>query len=628
MCFDSDASPSVNFQAPSSLEGDNSSGAPHGLYGWGIGWYPSSDKGASVVKDPTSGGDHRVSNALGDWTRFRSTIFVCHLRGHQRPRKQQDAQPFVRSYGGRQWIFAHDGDLAINWETRLPLPDDPAFDPLGRTDSEHAFCWLLARIHSRRNRTLADVEPTQLLAWFRQLNLGGQLNVILTDGEQVVVYRDLDARGQLHWTRRLPPHATTELSSDAVQISLSAADEANRTGLLFSSEPLSADQWTALEPGQLIIARRGSIVWNSETAKPDTPNEQASEPFVSAQSMTTAWSAGQFAPAQPFSAMEPLPPNRSTNFSELKHRNLIVTHNTRYEYDRPVQKSAHRFLMRPVEDRQQYLLNYSIEIEPTVTGIAFEDVFGNSTLGLEIDSPFNHLEITSKSSVSVYAVPPLEQRAAFIRTELPPVLMPWQRQMLSAYLLPPELPETQLQELSQFAASFAARNDYDLVGTLLDLNETLYRDFEYVSGSTTNETTAFQVFESRRGVCQDFANLMICLARLLQIPARYRMGYIFTSADYTNKIQSEASHAWVEVYIPRVGWHGFDPTNGIQVGADHVRVACGRNYLDATPTTGTIYAGGGTETLKVSVRVEEVSTWTATGTDSSSAAAAATDGTA
>jgi transglutaminase-like putative cysteine protease len=99
---------------------------------------------------------------------------------------------------------------------------------------------------------------------------------------------------------------------------------------------------------------------------------------------------------------------------------------------------------------------------------------------------------------------------------------------------------------------------------------------------------------------------MMCLARLLHVPARYRTGYIFTGADYENKIQSEASHAWVELYVPRVGWHGFDPTNGRQVGSDHVRVACGRNYRDATPTSGTIYRGGGAETLTVAVRVEEV----------------------
>lgn len=84
------------------------------------------------------------------------------------------------------------------------------------------------------------------------------------------------------------------------------------------------------------------------------------------------------------------------------------------------------------------------------------------------------------------------------------------------------------------------------------------------------------------------------------------MGYIFTGTDYANKIQSEASHAWAELYLPWIGWHGFDPTNGCQAQLDHVRVACGRNYGDATPTSGTIYRGGGTETLALRVRVERL----------------------
>jgi transglutaminase-like putative cysteine protease len=138
------------------------------------------------------------------------------------------------------------------------------------------------------------------------------------------------------------------------------------------------------------------------------------------------------------------------------------------------------------------------------------------------------------------------------------------------------------------------------------MNLTIYRDFKYVSGSTTLATTPFDVYCNRRGVCQDFANLLICLARLLSIPARYRVGYIYTGGNYENKVQSEASHAWVELYLPWMGWQGFDPTNGCLVGRDHVRVACGRNYRDATPTSGTIYKGGGTETLSVDVRVQDL----------------------
>jgi transglutaminase-like putative cysteine protease len=71
-------------------------------------------------------------------------------------------------------------------------------------------------------------------------------------------------------------------------------------------------------------------------------------------------------------------------------------------------------------------------------------------------------------------------------------------------------------------------------------------------------------------------------------------------------VQSEASHAWTQVYLPEVGWKGFDPTNGILTQTDHVRLAVGRNYIDATPTSGTIYMGGGIETLTADVRVEVV----------------------
>jgi transglutaminase-like putative cysteine protease len=85
------------------------------------------------------------------------------------------------------------------------------------------------------------------------------------------------------------------------------------------------------------------------------------------------------------------------------------------------------------------------------------------------------------------------------------------------------------------------------------------------------------------------------------------MGYIYTGVNYQNTIQSEASHAWAEVYLPYVGWRGFDPTNGCMAGQDHIRVACGRNYLDATPTSGTIFKGGGKETLTVSVKIEDTS---------------------
>jgi len=192
------------------------------------------------------------------------------------------------------------------------------------------------------------------------------------------------------------------------------------------------------------------------------------------------------------------------------------------------------------------------------------------------------------------------------QTTIPLVWMPWQRQMMMAYLLPTEIPETHLTELTDYAMSFVERNDYRLLNTLEDMNVSIYRDYQYLPGTTWVGTTPFEVYAQRKGVCQDFANLLICLARLLGVPARYCVGYIYTGAQHTNTIQSEASHAWAEVYLPYLGWRGYDPTNGCVVTQEHIRVACGRNYLDATPTSGTIFRGGGNETLTVDVSLQEI----------------------
>jgi len=105
-------------------------------------------------------------------------------------------------------------------------------------------------------------------------------------------------------------------------------------------------------------------------------------------------------------------------------------------------------------------------------------------------------------------------------------------------------------------------------------------------------------------VSQDFANLLICLTQLLGAPARYVCGYLFDPEKRGR--QEAASHAWVQVYIPDVGWRGFDPTSGVVTQTNHVRVAVGRSFRDATPTAGTWFVGGGRETLEVSVSVEAV----------------------
>jgi transglutaminase-like putative cysteine protease len=238
----------------------------------------------------------------------------------------------------------------------------------------------------------------------------------------------------------------------------------------------------------------------------------------------------------------------------------------------------------------------------------YEDVFGNRVRRYEIDTPFDEMVIEARSVVEVLDVDPLGFGPLHMRSTIPLVWMPWQRQVLDPFLLPPELPETELDDLAEYAMTFVRRNDYDLLDTLLDINDTIKGEYAYQPGTTTLLTTAFETLVNRRGVCQDFANLMICLARLLGVPARYVCGYVYTGpkapAAAAEPRQSEASHAWVQLYLPQVGWKGFDPTNGKLTQTEHVRVAVGRNRLDATPTSGTIFVGGGGETMSVDVRVE------------------------
>jgi len=657
MSFDSAASPSITLRALAESEERDRP------YGWGFAWYPDETPCALVVKDPTSIGENAMTKLLREWERFESTVFVCHLRGAARTIQEQDTHPFSRSFAGRDWVFAHNGDLLGDLEVSLPLTGPiPAFEPVGRTDSEHAFCWLLEQMRNAGVRSIAEVGWERLNAWARTLDALGTCNFLLSDGTDLAVYHDEENYNGLVWTRLLPPH-TTSLATEDIVVDLGDAGDSGRTVVVFATAPLDGAEWTPMRGGQLVVVRRGAFVWDSHAdeaarrlmvsplppstgvprdrsaALPPRDREQRehgtqqparaadppapaaaprpSSPRAPADPVAPSSSASIAAPRitpSPRVSAPPLPPLEPAPRLALPAgvldipgtRIVSVVHETLYNYDAAVERSTHLYRLRPVHDRAQQVLAQELSISSEDLRREYEDVFGNMTTRTEVERPYDQMHIRARAIVRISDLAQRDLHSPVRRSTIPLVWMPWQRQMMLPYLLPPELPETQLQELYEFALSFVERQDYDLVQTLLDINTTIYRDFVYESGATTLETTPFDVYVERKGVCQDFANLFICLARLLSIPARYRVGYIYTGAKYENKVQSEASHAWVELYLPWRGWVGFDPTNGCLAGLDHVRVACGRNYRDATPTSGTIYKGGGFETLRVAVRVEEL----------------------
>ncbi len=590
LSFDSVSSPSINVRLPEKPDGSHARG-------WGVAWYPNDHQAAIVKKDPTAQGAEVQLETLADWSVFRSSVFFCKAKGSAKGYTHHETQPFSRSFAGQDWLFMHNGDLDKRRLAELHTDKSRFLEPVGTTDSELAFCYLLGKVMETEARKLSDVPYVTLHSWFQQLDALGSADMCISDGTSIVAYYGTHSKRQLYYTRHQPPGQGVLFNSATIRLEMADPRDTFRTAFLISSSPFEQGSWLSMIPGQMLVVRRGSIVWNSH------PNSQQFALFQNTQ----PFGAVQAEQAQLHqSVVNVRSIVRAPDGQQLGYRAYDILHTTEYQYTTPVEHSTHTFRLQPVEDPVQETVNANLTISVDGEELRYEDVFGNQSIHYSINRPYTKLTITSSSRVKIYATAPDDHSSALRRASIPLVWMPWQRQMMTPYLLPPELPETQLRELTSYAMGFVERNDYDLLATLKDINLSIYKDYGYVPGSTSLNTTPFEVYATRQGVCQDFANLFICLARLLSIPARYRMGYIYTGADHENKIQSDASHAWVEIYVPYVGWRGFDPTNGCLVMQDHVRVACGRNYGDATPTSGTIFKGGGIETLTVNVKMVEV----------------------
>lgn len=568
--------------------------------GWGFGWYPEGESGSVVIKDPIPTGSTPLSKVLRDWERFRGPLFVCHIRGAAHRASQEDTHPFIRSYAGRDFLLAHNGRLDIDRLRELPMGEPALFEPNGRTDSELVLCQLLYRLREHGARRFADVPFRTLFEWLAAFDRFGTLNLVITDGTDLVAYRDEEGFNGLHLLCRRPPHKKTRLKSSVLTLSFPDPEDQNRSMAFVATTPVSQDRWEPMAPGQMLVLRRGAVIWSSSADHPGAGADAGAD-----ESWQRTFS--ELPPPLMRAAVigrvhsEREPSRHPEPKRGAAARTMRVFHESVYRYQDSVEQSSHVFRLQPLFDRTQTLLEHSLVVEPRGDQYAFDDVFGNHTLHARLREPYRELRVVAQSLVRVVREPPVPHLTR--RTSIPLVWMPWQRQMMLPYLLPPELPESQLRELSEYAMGFVERQDYDLYDTLSDINRTIRSDYAYVSQSTTLETTPWDVYVQRKGVCQDFANLFICLARLLGVPARYRVGYIFTGANYENQLQSDASHAWVECYLPWAGWRGYDPTNGVRANVDHVRVAAGRHYRDATPTSGTLYKGGRGEQLDITVRV-------------------------
>jgi transglutaminase-like putative cysteine protease len=275
---------------------------------------------------------------------------------------------------------------------------------------------------------------------------------------------------------------------------------------------------------------------------------------------------------------------------------LELTHTTRYRYSQPAWDSFNELWLRPADDYRQTLLAFELDIEPKVTVRTQRDRFENLIHHFHL--PHDHLElvITARSRVVTYETPP--PLAVSART------LPELRHRFFEFLAPTARVPLNENWHRVFGA-LPLDPEGDLVSYLSAMNSYLHGRFIYAPDATDVNTPLADFAQHAAGVCQDFAHAMLALCRSSSIPARYVSGYIHSNPHGDERlIGAEASHAWVEAFLPGSGWVGFDPTNGFTVTPAHVKIGYGRDYDDLPPVRG-LQRGRGGSSLSVTVRVRK-----------------------
>ena len=291
---------------------------------------------------------------------------------------------------------------------------------------------------------------------------------------------------------------------------------------------------------------------------------------------------------------------------------LQVVHETTYDYAPKVKTAQHMAHLNPAHNARQQLLRHSLTVDPAPAQQGESvDVYGNSRAFFSLRTNHDALRVVADSVVSTTAPAPT---ACALEWEQVRERMRYHRSAsydaASEFIFPsPHVPR-QDGFLAYARPSFPPGRP--LAEAARDLMQRIHADFEYEADATDVSTPALEVLQTRKGVCQDFAHVMLACLRSLGLPARYVSGYLLTmpAPGQPRLVGSDASHAWVSVYLPGQDgpgqWSDLDPTNNRAPGEDYVTLAIGRDYSDVSPVRGVIH-GGAHHTLHVAVTVAPLS---------------------
>ena len=281
-----------------------------------------------------------------------------------------------------------------------------------------------------------------------------------------------------------------------------------------------------------------------------------------------------------------------------------IRHLTKFRYSGPVSESIMELRMQPRTEAMQRCLNFQLSVYPRTRVASYRDYLGNSVHHFNVPGQHRQLLIVAEALGDVRPAPELPARLngnAWDEMDAMISAGDYWEMLTPSHFARPCKELTEYADATVFGNREAAR-EQDPLELLLAINSSLYESIAYVPRSTSVDSPIEHALRERKGVCQDYAHIMITLVRHLGIPARYVSGYLFHRGGELTRSAEGATHAWVEALLPGLGWVGFDPTNNVLVNDRHVRTAVGRDYADVPPSRG-VYKGSVKSELTVRVRV-------------------------
>ena len=278
----------------------------------------------------------------------------------------------------------------------------------------------------------------------------------------------------------------------------------------------------------------------------------------------------------------------------MKYR---LIHKTEYSYEEPVNNYHSLLCLTPRSLPKQLCQDFTIQVTPEPAEIVERvDFYGNTTHYFSLHTSHKTLTVltsgiveclteTTGSPITLSKVTCAEARECFLTDRSLKI-------SLLEYTLPSPLVRWD-QEVKDYARD-CFQDDRSLYECVQALSRKIFTEFDFVSGFTTIQTPIKEVLAAKKGVCQDFSHLAIACIRSFGFAARYVSGYLETlPPPGKTKLQgSDASHAWISVFIPDYGWCDFDPTNNVVPGERHITTSWGRDYSDVPPMKGIIFSYG------------------------------------